>query len=119
MTISFFACAYDGALASSVPIARVSAISTARSRFMSLSSLAYSVREGPHTEVTADVAPQPVQALRLQHQEHDDEGAEHGETQRGNQVVHGCIGEQHAAERLHGVANEDGQQRDERRAKDR
>src|SRR5205814_5298502 len=78
---------------------------------MMLSCLAYSVREGPDTEVAADVAPQAVQPLGLQHEEHDDEGAEQRKAQRGNQVAYGRVREQHAAERLHDVADHDGQQR--------
>src|SRR5436305_13720659 len=86
---------------------------------MMLSSLAYSVREWPDTEVAPDVAPQAVQPLGLQHGEHDEEGAEQGKAQRGNQVAYGRVREQHAAERLHDVADHDGQQRYEECPEDR
>src|SRR5437660_7005309 len=83
------------------------------------SLLAYSVRERPDTEVAADVPPQAVQALRLHDEEEDDEGAEQHEAKVRNQVQDGLRLEEDSAERLHGVADHDGQQRDEDGPEDR
>src|SRR5438067_12905718 len=84
-----------------------------------LSLLAYSVRERPDTEVAPDVPPQAVQALGLHDEEEDDEGAEQHEAEVRNQVQDGLRLEEYSAERLHGVADHDGQQRDEDGAEDR
>src|SRR5262245_705477 len=88
-------------------------------RIRVFSFLAYSVREGPDAEVTPDITPQAVQPLGLDDEEGDDEGAEQRETERGYQVEHGGLRKEDAAERLHGVADEDGQQGDEDGAEDR
>src|ERR1700758_4086901 len=45
-----------------------------------------SIRKRPHPEVTADVAPQPVEAFRLHDQEQDDQPAEHDQSQVGDDI---------------------------------
>src|SRR2546430_9324105 len=87
---------------------------------MMLSFLAYSsVRERPDAEITPDVPPQAIQPLGLHDQEEDDEGAEHHEAEIGNQIQDGLLFEEHTAERVYGVADQDGQQGDEDGAEDR
>src|SRR3989442_6432591 len=88
-------------------------------RIRCLPSSRTSVRERPDAEVAADVAPEPVQSLRLQHQEHDDERAEQREPEGPDQVVHRRLREEDGPERLHGVADDDRQQRHEGRPEDR
>src|SRR5437764_13593128 len=83
------------------------------------SLLAYSVRERPDTEVAADVPPQAVQAFGLHDEEEDDEGAEQHEAEIRNQVQDGLRLEEDSAERLHGVADHDGQQGDDDGPEDR
>src|SRR5438552_13584157 len=83
------------------------------------SLLAYSVRERPDTEVAPDVSPQTVQTLGLNEEEKNDEGAEQQEAEIPNQVQDGFRLEEHSAERLHGVADHDGQQGDEDGPEDR
>src|SRR5262245_32248578 len=78
-----------------------------------------SVRERPDAKVVADVPPQPVQPFGLHDEEEDDEGAEHHEAEVGNEVEDGLRREEEAAERLHRVADPDGQERDEDGAEDR
>src|SRR5215831_6976055 len=120
MTISPLGWAVEVAGASRLPPASASAITMARnSRMDVLLSSRTSVREWPDTEVVADVPPQPVQALGLHDQEEDDEGAEEHEAEVGDEIEHGLRREEHAAERLHRVADDDRQERDEERPEDR
>src|SRR5580765_8828702 len=102
MTISSLDCACEGVAASRLPRATRAAIVNARNCLIVLSLPRTSlVRERPHTEIAPDIAPQSVESLGLEHEEHDDARAEEREPQRGDEVVDGCIREQHAAERLH------------------
>src|SRR3990172_1487999 len=78
-----------------------------------------SVRERPDPEVVPDVAPQPVQPIRLDDEEEDDQAAEQDQAEVRDDVEHRGRGEDEAAERLHGVADQDRQQRHEDRAEDR
>src|SRR5262245_43575607 len=111
MTMSFFAWAWDGAVVSRLPIATAAAMARARNCLMRFSpSSRTSVRERPDTKVAADVPPEAVQPLGLQHEEHDDERAEQRETEGGDQVVDRRLREEDRPERLHRVADDDGQQ---------
>src|SRR5688572_3529422 len=99
ITISPFDCAIAGPAkpsAVAAPIARPSIV--ADTRFMPVPPLLdWSIREWPHPEVIADIAPQAVQAFRLDHQEKDDQAAEQDEPQIGDRVQQIGLREQQPA----------------------
>src|SRR4029078_8398099 len=106
MTISPLNCwARAGPAVSTLPATTNSAVARARTCLMgALPPSRPSVREWPDTEIAPDVPPQPVQPLGLHDEEEDDEGAEQHEAEVGDQVEDRLLGEEDAAERLHGVA---------------
>src|SRR5437763_15828097 len=59
-----------------------------------------SVRERPDAEVVPDVPPEPVEALRLDDEEPDDQGPEHHQPEVRGRVEHGLRREDQPAERL-------------------
>src|ERR1700732_1047023 len=73
----------------------------------------------PDAEVIADVAPQPVEAFRLDHQEEDDQSTEDDEAQIGDHVQQVGVREEQSAELFEEQARRDRQQRDEDRAEHR
>src|SRR5258708_15072893 len=73
----------------------------------------------PDAEVIADVAPQPVEALRLDHQKEDDQAAKDNEAQIGDHVQQVSAREEQPAELLEEQARHDRQQSDEDRAQHR
>src|SRR5204863_2998352 len=78
----------------------------------------YSIRKWPDAEVVADVAPQPVEALRLHHQKEDDQAAEQDEPGAGDDARQLAGVEEQAAERLHRQAQDDRQHGHEDGAED-
>src|ERR1043166_9986013 len=72
-----------------------------------------SIREWPGTEVVADVAPQPVETLRLDHQKENDEAAENDQPGAGNDAGKLAGAKKHASQRLHDPADRDWQHRHE------
>src|SRR5215831_1995021 len=121
MTTSPFDWALAGATGQSIPATptRAAMRMVRHVRIGCLPSSRISVREWPYTKVASDVPPEPVQPLGLEDEEHHDEGTEQRETERGNQVQHGRLREEGAAERLHRVPDDDRQQRDEGGPEDR
>src|SRR5688572_32457854 len=78
-----------------------------------------SVRERPDPEIAPDVAPEPVEAFRLEHQKHDDKPAEDDQAQVRDQIVDVGVAEQVGAPARHAQPDRDRQQRDEDGAEDR
>src|SRR5437016_5483494 len=74
------------------------------------------VRKRPHPEVVADVAPQPVQTLRLDDQEKDDQPAEQNLPQIGYRVEQVALRKEQPAVILEEPAGQDRQQGNEDRA---
>src|ERR1051326_6774362 len=68
------------------------------------------IREWPYAKVIADVAPQPVKALRLDHQEEDDQGAEDDLPQIGDCVEQIAAREEQPAVILEKPAGHDGKE---------
>src|SRR4029450_838574 len=102
MTISLLDWAWDGAGRARLP-ARTNAVTMARTCLMRmLLSSRTSGREWPDTEVVPDIPPQPVETLRLDDQEEDNERPEHHEAEVGNEIEHGLGSEEETAEGLHG-----------------
>src|ERR1700674_6036481 len=113
MTISPLDWACDGAGAANPP-ARTSDVTMARNCLMRmLLSSRTSVREWPDAEVVPDIPPQSVQALGLDDEKEDDQGAEHHEAEVGNEVENGLGIETQPAEDFGRVADRDGEQRHE------
>src|SRR5687767_8097491 len=106
MTISWLAEAGATGPSRAAIATRITRRAVRHLRIGCLPSSRISVRERPDAEVTADVAPEAVESLGLQHEEHDDERAEQREAEGRDQVVHRRLREEHRAERLHGVADE-------------
>src|SRR4030095_2514808 len=120
MTISPFDWALDGVAVSKLPAASISAVVIARIALMNtLLSMRISVGERPDPEIASDVPPQTIQPLGLHDQEEDDEGAEQPEAEGGDEVQHGLLREENAAESLHRVADDDRQQGHEDGPEDR
>src|SRR5438034_5864123 len=87
-------------------------------RIARLLSLMRSVREGPDPEVVPDISPEAVQPFRLDDQEKDDQRPEEDEPEVRDDVEDRRLGEHQPAERLHGIPDDDRQQRHEDRAED-
>src|SRR5215510_2428688 len=120
MTISPFDWALDGVAVSKLPAASISAVVIARIALMNtLLLMRISVGERPDPEIASDIPPQTIQPLGLHDQEEDDESAEQHEAEVGDEVQHGLLREEDAAEGLHGVADDDREQGDEDGAEDR
>src|SRR5215813_7698262 len=80
MTISALDWAWDEGAPARAPTATNRDVRVATYNFIVvLLSSRTSVREWPNAKVVPDVPPQPVQPLGLDHEEEDDEGAEHHE----------------------------------------
>src|SRR5713101_12290 len=77
------------------------------------------VREWPDPEVISNVAPQPVQPFRLDHQEKNDQDAEQGQPQIGDRVLQVLLCEEQPAVILKKPAGQDRQQGNEDRAENR
>src|SRR5207244_1274729 len=71
------------------------------------------IREWPDPEVIADIAPQPVQPLRLHNQEENDQAAEQDQAQIGNGILQILLREQEPAVILKKPAGQDRQQGNE------
>src|SRR5262249_50575225 len=78
-----------------------------------------SVREWPHPAIVADVAPETIEPFGLDDEEQDDEAAEQDEREVGDDVEDGGRLEEQAAEGLHDVADDDGEQGHEDGSEDR
>src|SRR5713101_787872 len=77
------------------------------------------VREWPDPEVIPDVAPQPVQPFRLDHQEKNDQDTEQGQPQIGDRVLQVLLRQEQPAVILKKPAGQDRQQGNEDRAENR
>src|SRR6266542_2009955 len=77
------------------------------------------VREWPDPEVISNVAPQPIQPLRLDHQEKNDQYAEQGQPQIRDRVLQVLLGEEQPAVILKKPARQDRQQGNEDRPENR
>src|SRR5260370_10600598 len=71
------------------------------------------VREWPDPEVISNVAPQPVQPFRLDHQEKNDQDAEQGQPQVGDRVLQVLLREEQPAVILEKPARQNRQQGNE------
>src|SRR5882724_9323602 len=71
------------------------------------------VREWPDPEVISNVAPQPVQPFRLDHQEKNDQDTEQGQSQIGDCVLQVLLGEEQPAVILKKPARQKRQQGNE------
>src|SRR5712691_8458616 len=71
------------------------------------------VREWPDPEIISDVAPQPVQPFRLDHQEKNYQAAEQGQPQVGDRVLQILLREQQPAVILEEPSRQDRQQGNE------
>src|SRR5438552_12784880 len=71
------------------------------------------VREWPDPEVISNVAPQPVQPFRLDHQEKNYQDAEQGQPQVGDRVLQVLLREEQPAVILEKPARQDRQQGNE------
>src|SRR2546423_21234 len=77
------------------------------------------VGEWQYREVVADVPPQAVQPLWLDHQEENDEAAEQDQPQIGDNIGEVCGRKDQPPERFEKPAGHDGQQRHKGGAEDR
>src|SRR4029453_2970518 len=113
MTMSLFAWAWEGAGAARPP-ARAMAVTMASICLMRfVPFLSYLSPRMARCGIVPGVPPQTVQALGLDNEKEDDEGAEQHEAEVGDEIEHRLGSEEETAERLHGVADHDGQQGDE------
>src|SRR3989442_12352388 len=77
-----------------------------------------SIRKGPDSEIVPNVAPEPVEPLRLDDQEYHDKNPEPHQPEIRDDVQHLRRREEEPAERLHRVADQDREERHEDRAED-
>src|SRR5438034_3254800 len=116
-TVTTFCCAVAVPARHSAAVAPAATpIATTHMRLIVLPPLllrAQLVREWPDPEVISNVAPQPVQPFRLDHQEKDDQDAEQGQPQVWDGVLQVLLREQQPAIILKEPAGQNRQQGNE------